>query len=327
MNRDSIPLPPLAFTPVYRRYLWGGRRLETLLGRPLPEGNDFAESWELVDRATDQSRVVRGTLQGVTLGELVMARGAELLGRHHPQRCFPLLIKLLDVQRSVSVQVHPSDAQAVQMQLNDRGKAEACVVLAAEQGSVIHSGLKRGFDRRAFERELSRGTCELCLHRMEPRVGDCLYLPPGTVHAAGAGVVLFEVQQPSDVTFRIFDWNRLGADGQPRPLHIEQALQVIDFERGPVNPTQPETLDRPRFERLLATPHFVIERWTLTAPQTITADDRCRTLTVIAGAIEVQSRAGSLQLDLGQTGLLPASIVDAVVVPRGAATVLSVYLP
>lgn len=327
MNRDSIPLPPLAFTPIYRHYIWGGRRFETHLGRQLHEGNDFAESWELVDRAADQSRVADGPLEGVTLGELVTQRGAELLGRHHPLPRFPLLLKLLDVQRSVSVQVHPSDSQATLMQLNDRGKAEGCVVLAAEPGSVIHSGLKRGFDRRAFERELSRGTCELCLHRVESRVGDCLYIPPGTVHAAGAGVLLFEVQQPSDVTFRIFDWNRLGADGQPRPLHVDQALQVIDFERGPVNPTQAVPLEQPQCERLLATPYFVIERWSLTMPQAVASDDRCRALTVIAGAVEVQTGNGTLPLGLGQTALLPASLTDAVVVPRGAAMVLCVYLP
>ena len=155
----SPPLYPLRFEPLLKRYLWGGRRLETELGKSLGAGNDYAESWELVDRPQDQSRVSAGPLRGTTLGDLVRERGAELLGRHDPQPRFPLLIKFLDARQTLSVQVHPDDAQAAVLVSPDLGKTEAWVVLAAEPGSLIYAGLKRGFDRPAFERELRRGTC------------------------------------------------------------------------------------------------------------------------------------------------------------------------
>ena len=215
------PLYPLRFEPIFRRYLWGGRRLGTVLGKPIGEGSDYAESWEVVDHGADQSRVAFGPLAGTTLGELVREHGHELLGRHHPQPQFPLLIKLLDAQQKLSVQVHPNDEQAARLDTPDYGKTEAWVVLAAEPGSRIYAGLKRGFDRPALERELNRGTCELCLHHFEPRVGDCVFLPAGTVHALGGGLLIAEVQQSSDTTYRLFDWNRVGPDGRPRALHIE----------------------------------------------------------------------------------------------------------
>ena len=215
------PLYPLQFTPIFRHYVWGGRKLGTLLGKQIGQGNDYAESWELVDRGDDQSRVADGPLVGTTLGDLRADRGQELFGRHHPQSRFPLLFKFLDCEKMLSVQVHPDDAQAAQLTPPDFGKTEAWVVLAAEPNSVIYAGLKRGFDRHALEREVHRGTCELCLHRLEPKPGDCLFLPAGAVHALGAGLVIAEIQQTSDATFRLFDWNRLGADGKPRPLHVE----------------------------------------------------------------------------------------------------------
>ena len=140
-------LYPLRFEPIFRRYIWGGRKLGTLLNKSIGEGNDFAESWEMVDRGADQSRVVAGPLAGKTLGELVANHGQELLGRHHPQPRFPLLFKFLDCEKTLSVQVHPNDQQAAKLNPPDLGKTEAWVVLSAEPGSLIYAGLKRGFDR------------------------------------------------------------------------------------------------------------------------------------------------------------------------------------
>ncbi len=229
-------LYPLRFTPVFRRYVWGGRRLGKILGKPIGPGNDYAESWEVVDHGEDQSRVAAGSLAGMTLNELTHIHGKELLGRHNPQPRFPLLFKFLDCEKTLSVQVHPNDQQAARLDPPDAGKTEAWVVLSAEPGSVIYAGLKRGFDRAALEREVARGTCELCLHRFEPEPGDCIFLPAGGIHALGAGLMIAEIQQASDVTFRLYDWNRMGTDGQPRPLHIQQALDVIDYQRGPIDP-------------------------------------------------------------------------------------------
>lgn len=321
-------LHPLRFEPLFRRYLWGGRRLGTVLGKPIGEGADYAESWEVVDHGADQSRVAYGPLAGATLGELVRERGEELLGKHHPQRQFPLLVKLLDAQQKLSIQVHPNDGQAARLDPPDLGKTEAWVVLAAEPGSRIYSGLKRGFDRPALERELTRGTCELCLHQFEPRVGDCIFLPAGTVHALGAGLMIAEVQQSSDTTYRLFDWNRVGPDGKPRPLHIAQALDVIDFHQGPVDPVRPIPIDGPGVNRLVACDKFVLDRLELSAARSAGERDRCHILLVLDGAVDLAGDPSGRPLKTGETALLPAAVGSVMLSPRGSrAVVLDAYLP
>ena len=218
------PLYPLRFRPVLRRYLWGGRRLATHLDKTLGPGDDYAESWEICDRGPEQSIVVGGPLAGSSLGKLVAGQGAALLGRHHPQAHFPLMLKFIDAARPLSIQVHPADAQAARLDPPDAGKYEAFVVLFAEPGSTVYAGLQPGVDRQSLAEAVRQGRCAELLHCFEPAAGDCVFLPPGTVHALGQGILVAEIQQASEVTFRLFDWNRLGADGRPRPLHVQQAL-------------------------------------------------------------------------------------------------------
>lgn len=321
------PFYPLRFQPILRRYLWGGRRLGEVLGKPLGEGDDYAESWEVCDRGADQSVVAEGPLAGRTLHQLVVERGGELLGRHAPQPSFPLLFKFLDAQKTLSVQVHPDDERAARLTPADLGKTEAWVVLAAEPGSLIYAGLKRGFDRHALEREVARGTCELCLHRFEPRVGDCVFLPSGVVHAIGAGLLVAEIQQASDTTYRLFDFNRLGPDGKPRALHVEQALEAIDFARGPVEPQRAQPTDRPHVSRLVACDKFVLDRWDLDAPQTVGGHDRCHLVAVVSGQVVVEHEPRHESLALGSTVLLPAVLGPTRLEPIGRATVLDIYLP
>lgn len=320
---------PLCFRPLVKRALWGGRRLGDVLGKPIGPETDYAESWEVVDHGADQSVVAAGPLAGRTLAKLLAANGPELLGRHHPQSRFPLLFKFLDCRDKLSVQVHPNDAQAARLSPPDLGKTEAWVVLAAEPGSLIYAGLKRGFDRAAFEREVRRGTCDLCLHRFEPKVGDCLFLPAGVVHAPGAGVLMAEIQQSSDVTFRLFDWNRVGADGRPRTLHIEQALDAINYAYGPANPQTPQPTDDLRVARLVACDKFVLERIALgDEPYAISPDDRCRIVAVVDGAVRWEGFAApSFTTVKGETTLVPAACRDVRIVAEPTATVLSAYLP
>jgi len=177
----------LRLQPLFRRYLWGGRRLETMLGKPLGEGDDYAESWEVVDHGDDQSVVAAGPASGLTLHQLVVEHGAELLGRHNPIRQFPLLFKFLDCNRTLSVQVHPNDEQAAQLDPPDLGKTEAWVVLAADPGSKIYAGLEPGVTRAALSAALAAGTCEGCLHQFQPSVGDCVFIQAGTASAAPDG--------------------------------------------------------------------------------------------------------------------------------------------
>jgi len=320
---------PLCFRPLLKRALWGGRKLGTELGKPIGPENDFAESWEIVDRPDDQSVVAAGPLMGRTLGELCAEFGPALLGRHAPQNRFPLLFKFLDCRDKLSVQVHPNDEQAARLPSPDLGKTEAWVVLQAEPGSVIYAGLKRGFDRAALEREVHRGTSDLCLHRFEPKVGDCLFLPAGVIHAPGAGVLMAEIQQSSDVTFRLFDWNRTGPDGKPRALHVEQALDVIQYDYGPANPQRPAPTADPRVERLVECRQFVLDRITLSGDAVSLADDdRCRLIAVVDGTVRLDGFDGEpLVRRRGETALIPAACRKVTAASDGAATVLSAYLP
>ncbi|MEO8493649.1 MAG: type I phosphomannose isomerase catalytic subunit [Planctomycetota bacterium] len=318
---------PLRFEPLFRRYLWGGRRLQSVLGKPIGAGEDYAESWEIVDHGADQSVVAAGDLAGRSLHELVKGCGNELFGRHHPQTQFPLLFKFLDAHRNLSVQVHPNDEQAQRLDPPDLGKTEAWVVVHAEPGSLVYAGLKRGFDRQAFEREVNRGTTELCLHRFEPRASDCIFIPAGTVHALGAGLIIAEIQQASDTTFRVSDWNRVGSDGQPRPLHIEQALEVIDYAAGPVAASEPQPTDRSHVSRLVACDKFVLDRWQFDSPQKIGGDDRFHILAVLAGAVRVSGDRSGEPLTKGQTMLLPAAAGECELTAATQTAILDMYLP
>ena len=227
-----ISWAPLRFEPVLKRYLWGGRRLGELFAKPIGPESDYAESWELVDREPEQSRVLAGPLTGKTLRELLREYPQEILGRHAPLPRFPLLVKLLDAAQLLSVQVHPNDLQAGRMTPPDLGKTEVWHVLAAQPGSKLYAGMKAGVNRSRLEQALRAGTVADCLHEVEPRVGDTIFIPPGTVHALGAGVVIAEFQQSSDVTLRLFDWNRIGADGKPRSAAAGESFFLMHVPRG-----------------------------------------------------------------------------------------------
>lgn len=319
-------LYPLQFKPLLRQYIWGGRRLSSLLGKPLGEGDNYAESWEVVDHHDGQSVVQNGPLAGKTLGEIVREHGASLFGKHGQRDKFPLLFKFLDCNRNLSVQVHPDDARAALLTPPDLGKTEAWVILAAEPGSMLFAGLKRGFDRHALAREIARGTTELCLHKLEPHVGDCVFIPAGTVHALGEGLVVAEIQQASNTTYRLFDWNRVDKDGQPRPLHVEAGLEAIDYDRGPVYPQTPLPVSE-QVERLVECDKFVLERWQPAGSMALSDDDRFHLLAVLAGEVQLEHPALSGSLHGGDTVLVPACCSDLRLNGDAQATLLHVFLP
>jgi mannose-6-phosphate isomerase len=346
------PLYPLKFQPLFKRYLWGGRRLSSELGKPIGPEGDYAESWEVADHEQGQSIVANGPLTGTALHDLVLQRGEELFGRHaerHGGRSlqkprFPLLFKFLDCQRDLSVQVHPDDAAAARLIPPDLGKTEAWVILDAQPGSRVYAGLKFGFGREELAREVARGRTELCLHWFEARAGQCLLVPAGTVHALGAGLLVAEIQQASDTTWRLFDWNRAGPDGQPRTLHVEQALAAIDYSRHAVAPQTPQPTDQPHIERLVVCDKFVLDRWRLDVMQTLHCGNRFHILSVLEGEVllgcssldvAAGQRPGAttsdevslLSLVRGQTVLLPACLGEVSLAPRRSAVVLDVYLP
>jgi mannose-6-phosphate isomerase len=320
-------LYPLRFQPLFRRYLWGGRRLQQMLGKALGDEGDYAESWEIVDHGQDQSVVLSGPLRGHTLHELVSDHGSELLGKHYPQVRFPLLLKFLDAHRELSVQVHPNDDQAARLVPPDLGKTEAWVILAAEFDSRIYAGLKRGVDRTTLARELAHGTVERCLHQIQPKCGDCLLIPAGVVHALGAGLLVAEIQQASHTTFRLFDWHRVGPDGQPRQLQIQEGMNVIDFEHGPVFPQAPRTTSNPDRHRLATCEKFILDRWSTQQPQSIGGDGRCHLLAVIEGSARIAGDAAERPLHVGDTLLVPAGVGAVGCSPDPAVVLLDMYLP
>ncbi len=321
-------LYPLRFRPIFRQYIWGGRRLETLLGKRLGEGEHYAESWEVVDHGADQSVVSAGPLAGRSLHELVERWGMELLGRAGERRDrFPLLLKFLDAQRDLSVQVHPDDTQAARLDPPDYGKTEAWYVIHADPGSRIYAGLKAGVDRSTFERAIADGRVVECLHVVEPKPGDCLFVPARTVHALGAGVLVAELQQSSDTTYRIYDWDRLGADGRPRELHIAQALEVIDFERGPIEPvTMPADAGDQVLVRCSAFTWRCRRLGRRSASFQWPSSTSFHLLTVIDGSVRVSGDPTGEPLGRGQTMLIPAACPVRVELVCERAVVLDGYV-
>ncbi len=320
-------LYPFRFKPLFRRYLWGGRRLQSVLGKSIGAGEDYAESWETVDHGEYQSVVAHGPFKGVTLHELVTRFAEPLLGCHSPQSQFPLLFKFLDARQNLSVQVHPNDQQAANLDPPSLGKTEAWVVLDARPGSKVYAGLARGVDRDKVEHRIRQGDVESCLHYFEPKVGDCVFLPAGTVHAIGAGLMVAEIQQTSDTTYRLFDWERLGADGKPRQVHVEQALEVICYDAGPVNPQPPMKSDRPHISRLVACDKFIIDRWEFDQIQRLKNDSRCHLLAVLSGSVRVENDPVQSPLSKGGTMLVPAELGAVSIQPLEQSVLLDVYLP
>jgi mannose-6-phosphate isomerase len=225
----SLPLYPLTFQPIFKDRVWGGRKLEQLYGKALPPKTPIGESWEVTDRPEGMSVITNGPLAGRDLHWLMENHAKELLGDSQP--CagrFPLLVKILDAQEKLSLQVHPPEHKAAE--LHGDPKTEMWYVADATPDADLFVGLRRGATREEFERRIQDGSVAECFHRIPVKRGDSMFLPSGRVHALGAGNLIFEIQQNSDTTYRVFDWNRVGLDGEPRELHIPQALASIDFE-------------------------------------------------------------------------------------------------
>ena len=322
-------MEPLEFSPLLKRARWGGRRLGTVLGKPVGREADYAESWEIADHGEDQSVVAAGVFAGWTLARLVSERNRELFGRQSGLRQFPLLVKFLDAHDRLSVQVHPDDDLARQFNAEENGKTEAWVIIADRPGSVVYAGLREGVDRETLLAAVRDGSVENCLHRVPVLAGDCVFIPAGTVHAIGEGLLLAEIQQSSDITFRLDDWGRRDADGQPRPLHVEQAFACIDFDRGPVDPVEPALLQvgEHRIEELARCPYFEIRRHVTRREFTIATEDRCRVLMMLEGHARWQCGGAEREFPHGRTLLLPAAADELRITPRGEVQLLEAFVP
>jgi mannose-6-phosphate isomerase len=320
------PRYPLQFKPIFKSAIWGGRRLAEMFPGAPAEG-PIGEAWVLSQQGDNVSVVADGPLKGTTLRELMRDRREELLGpslAHHDT--FPLLLKFIDAATPLSVQVHPNDELAKTLEGLARGKTEAWIVMHAEPGSRIYAGLKAGVDGGRLERALAAGVTEDVLHSFEPRpAGDCIFLPAGTVHALGGGITVFEVQQTSDTTYRLFDWHRVDAKtGQSRDLHLKQALVCTDFDRGPVGPVTPVSVDGPgKVTRVVASDYFIVRHSTIEKPADLGADSNCRILVPLRGAGTLRHPSGKTPLALFMPVLVPAAVPISVR-PDGSVSVLDI---
>jgi len=312
---------PLRFEPIYQYRLWGGRRLAGLLTAPLPDG-PVGEAWILSDREDHQSRVADGPLKGRSIAELLEQCPEQMMGKLAGRfQRFPLLLKFLDAREMLSVQVHPA---------GDAGKTEAWVVLEAEAKGRIYAGLKPGTTEADLRGALANGTVADRLACFTPTPGDAVFLPGGTIHSLGGGIVVFEIQQNSDVTFRLYDWNHVEAKtGKPRALQVDQALASIDFagcSGGLVTPVVEATAPVRR-ERIFACDYFRLWRMRGDSPFAVGAPGAPRVLVCIEGMGQVEHDGATYAAGKGDVVLLPAVIGACVYRPHGSVSVLEIEIP
>ena len=289
---------PIRFSPIYQSRVWGGRRMETLLGAALPDATTpFGEAWTVSDRPEAQSV----TAGGVSLHELWTNHREEVFGKAllpSTSPAFPLLMKILDACDDLSIQVHPPASMATA--LKGEPKTEMWFIAHADPGAKIYAGLKPDVTRVDFETALQNGTVAEVVHVIEARTGDCLFIPSGRVHAIGAGLLIYEIQQNSDTTYRVFDWNRVGLDGKPRTLHVQESLQSIDF-----TDFEPQVQQIQADGTLVKCEYFDVRLCDKAGA--VGEAGECVTLAVVSGEISV----GGITLKAGDFALLPASMTAA----------------
>jgi mannose-6-phosphate isomerase len=320
-------LYPLRFLPVYKDYPWGGRSLESLRG-PIPTPGILAESWEVSCHPNGPSVVLDGSLAGIPLPDLVARFGEALLGRRvvaDNGTDFPLLAKFIDARESLSIQVHPDDAYAQVHEGWSHGKNEMWYVVAAAPGSKLVVGLKPGTTRARFAEAIAEGRSETLLRFAPVFPGDVVDIPAGRLHGIGPGLLIYEVQQNCDLTYRVYDYGRRDAMGNPRPLHVEQALDVIDFDdpsdailrrMAPIPVSAASTTGAVGFRPLLSNAYFQVEEWTLAqgAAATFMAEgERFRILSAVEGTGQVRyvqedGAPGFVEFRQSESLLIPATL-------------------
>ena len=301
----------LVFQPIFMERIWGGRQLESVFGKKLPAGKRIGESWEIVDRPEAQSVVRQGALQGKTLHELWVGHRAQIFGADVPDAArFPILIKLLDATEKLSLQVHPP--AEIASSLGGEPKSEFWYFAASKEGAEIFAGLRSSVNRDAFAMALRGGSVGDLVHRIAVRSGDSFVVPGGRLHGIGEGNLIVEVQQNSDTTYRIFDWERKDEKGERRQLHISESMRAINFAD-----YEPQ-IRNPGGERLVNFPHFVVERWKLEAPRPASTDPAFAIFLCLSGIVQV----GEQLARPGELFLVPAIAAESALRPAAPETVL-----
>ncbi len=323
-------LYPMTFKPVLKDYIWGGRNLEKF-GRKLPEGV-IAESWDIAGHEDGTTIVDNGPYAGWPLTDVHAELGLDLIGQNsawaQARGKFPLLVKLLDANSPLSVQVHPDDAYALQHEGNELGKTEMWVVLQAKPGAQLILGVKAGTTPQAFRKAIADGRLEPYLHYLQVQAGDHICVPAGTLHAIMEGILIAEIQQNSNTTYRVYDWNRLGANGQPRPLHVEKALDVINFNLVEPKLGPAQTVAEAggvRRSLLCRNRYFVTER--VEMERGAIFQGRCTGESLeIWGVTDGRAEVNGLRLDAVRFALLPAALGAFTVTARVKSSLLRTYV-
>jgi mannose-6-phosphate isomerase len=319
-------LYPLTFHPIFKERVWGGREIQKLFGKKLPLGK-IGESWEISDRPGDESIIANGEFAGKSLRWLMENHARELLGdaKSANRNRFPLLIKILDAREKLSLQVHPPANKAAE--LKGEPKTEMWFIAAAAPGAELFVGLKRGVTRAELEKKISDGSVADCFHRVPVRAGDTMFLPSGRVHAIGAGLVIFEIQQNSDTTYRVFDWNRVGLDDKPRELHIEQSLASINF-----NDFEPKLVsekflgdEKIKSRSLVRDKLFNVEYLEMKSGAIAKLKEhKLQIVAAVSGQIEIKDDSETVNLSAGQFCLIPGSLERTEIFAKSDSTLLRV---
>jgi mannose-6-phosphate isomerase len=320
-------LYPFVFEPIFKDRIWGGRELERLYAKHLPANQPIGESWEISDRPGDASVITNGPLAGKDLRWLMDNHSAEILGGAKVAAAgrFPLLCKILDAREKLSLQVHPPASKAAE--LKGEPKTEMWYIADAAPDASLYVGLKRGVTRADFERKIANGSVADCFQRIPVRAGDSMFLPSGRVHAIGDGLVIFEIQQNSDTTYRVFDWNRTGLDGKPRELHIAQSLASIDFQDFEPKLVETKFAGDANLQKrsLVNDPLFNVEAWKLAAGAVgLLQPKKLQIVAVTTGMVELKSGSTVVPLSAGQFSLIPASLEQTEVLAKSGAALLRV---
>ncbi len=305
---------PLLFEPALFEKVWGGRQFESRLDKPLPPDQPIGESWEVFWK----NHVANGEFRGKTLGELIRQYPQEMTGSAKADPEFPLLIKFIDAQDWLSVQVHPDDARAAELEGQPRGKTECWYIIDAAPDSQIAYGFAEPLDAESYRKAIEAGRSKETLQFVNVAPGDFIYLPAGQIHAIGPGILLYELQQTSDTTYRVYDWDRMGLDGKPRELHLDKALKCIDFSVQPpakVNYAAPDDAHGIGMTTLINGKYFSLDKLSFNGPDldsiTFEPQNKARTLTVTAGRVtlyDIESKVPPTTLSRGQSAFLPAAL-------------------
>ncbi len=322
-------LYPLKFKPIYKEIVWGGKSLQLVYNREIPFENT-AESWDIACHPNGTSVISNGAYAGMTLQEIFDSRKEALLGKNqmHLEK-FPLLVKLIDARDKLSLQVHPQDAYASVHENGGLGKCEMWYVLAAKPGAKLVVGLKSGVTLEMFRSAIEKGQLEPLINELEIKPGDVLNIPAGLLHAIEEDVLIAEIQQNSDTVYRVYDWNRMGLDGKPRQLHIQQAMDVIDFEdkiKKEITPGLAIKREGNPITYYIANKYFTIEKISLKEMLTEnTKKDKMYLYTCLSGSFDIHWNGTKTSVLAGESALIPAQLGAYMLAGQGE--ILKGYIP